>query len=127
MRGLWKRFCKEQPDIKTTRMNLRGKKNPISFSCFRDIFTRYLSNELSFRMPRTDTCQKCEELIKKTNDCERTLQNQSISPNSRLATQRTLRMHSDELNCHLDEAELRFAMIDYDMKVRCVEKRANDV
>ena len=51
MRGLWKRFNKKHPDSKSTRLKSTNKRCPISFSCFRNIFLKYLSYDLSFRLP----------------------------------------------------------------------------
>ena len=121
MRGLWKHFNKKHPDFKSTRLKSTNKRCPISFSCFRNIFLKYLSYDLSFRLPRTDTCQTCEELVRSQNECERTLKNPLVNELSKLDAERKLLSVRKTISGHLDEAELRFACLDYDMSIRCAQ------
>lgn len=122
MRALWRRFNKNHPRFKATRLKSENISQPISFSCFGNIFCKYLSDEYSFRLPRTDTCQTCDQLVKQQNDLERTLQNPGLSDISNLDIEAKLLTVQDKLSKHLNESELRYSCFDYDINVLAREQ-----
>ena len=67
MRKMWRDFVAENPNFKTNRSVSRNKGPVISFSTFRKIFRDDLSDVLSFRKARVDTCQYCNQTINKIN------------------------------------------------------------
>ena len=67
MRKMWRDFVAENPNFKTNRSVSRNKGPVISFSTLRKIFCEDLSDVLSFRKARVDTCQYCDQTINKIN------------------------------------------------------------
>ena len=68
MRKMWRDFVTENPNLKSTHLPLRNT-DPvnISFSTYRNIFHEDLSDLLSIRKARVDTCQFCDETFNKIN------------------------------------------------------------
>ena len=59
MRKMCRDFVAENPNFKSTRSPLRNKGPALSFSTFRNIFHKDLSDLFSFRKAWVDTCQFC--------------------------------------------------------------------
>ena len=109
MRKMWRDFVAENPNFKTNRSVSRNKGPVISFSTFRKIFREDLSDVLSFRKARVDTCQYCDQTINKINVLSQSLAN----PRPRAELQELKEAHA----AHLQESEVRFASMKYDMIV----------
>ena len=111
MRKMWREFVKENPNFKTNRSKLKNKGPVISYSAFRKIFNEDLSELLSFRKARVDTCQFCDSIDNKMKNLRLDINNGNVS-------------RADELEqlqekhvAHKLESEKRFACMKYDMVI----------
>ena len=109
MRKMWRDFVTENLHLKSTHSPLRNTGPVISFSTFRNISHEDLSDLLSFRKARVDTCQFCDEAINKIN-----ILSQSQGDPRRRAELKELR---EAHFAHCRESEIRFASMKYDMNV----------
>ena len=115
MRKIWGDFVTENPNSKSTRSPWRNTGPVISFSTFRNIFQKDLSDLFSFRKARVDTCQFCDETINKINILSQSQGDQRW----RLELTELREAHS----AHCKESEVRFASMIYDMNVLSNRKR----
>ena len=109
MRKMWRDFVTENPNLKSTHSPLKNTGPVISFSTFRNIFHEDLSDLLSFRKTKVDTCQFCDETINKIN-----ILSQSQGHPRRRAELKELR---EAHFAHCGESEVSFAPMKYDMNV----------
>ena len=63
--NMWTDFIAKHPDFKTSFACANRKGPGISYSKFREIFIEDLSDIISFRKARVDTCQLCDQYQKK--------------------------------------------------------------
>ena len=106
MRQMWVEFVRRNPELRTTRSRHKNKGPVISYSCFRNIFYQDLRKSLSFRKPRVDTCQTCDQTKKK------------IDSASGLEKQQLM----IKKLTHLRESEARYASMKYDIEVMSTKK-----
>ena len=96
---MWPDFVAENPNFQTNHSVSRNKGS----------FREDLSDVLSFRKARVDTCQYCDQTINKINVLSQSLTN----PRRRAQLQELKEAHA----IHLWESEVRFASMKYDMIV----------
>lgn len=116
MRRMWREFVEKYPEIKSTRLHHANNGPPISFSCFRNIFIKHLSEECSFRVAKIDTCQTCDTLTTKQQKIERDI---LLQANEETVKERELELLAvrTELEKHLKIGEGRYGALDYDIRV----------
>ena len=112
MHNMWTDFIAKHPDFKTSFACANRKGPGISYSKFREIFIEDLSDIISFRKARVDTCQLCDQYQKKMKqeavDCSR------------------LQRYADEQQEHLLENEVRFASLKYDVIILAKTRDRNE-
>lgn len=125
LRGIWKAFTSDYPDLKSNRLRKKNKGPSLSYSAFRNIFIRNMSHQYSFRKARVDTCQKCDVFSRKIKDLEKALTDRISSSSKRKKEGRTFKNSiklKTELRKHLEESEIRYGAIAYDTDVLAASK-----
>lgn len=113
MRQMWSQFLVQNPNLKTTSLRRKNKGPVISFSSFRNIFNSKLKDRLSFRKPRQDTCQRCDQIT-----CKMTkIRSQGRSHDSLHMENNEIAELTTERDSHLKESEIRFASLRYDVTI----------
>ena len=97
---MWTDSIAKHPDFQTSFACTNRKGPGISYSKFREIFIEDLSDIISFRKARVDTCQLCDQYQKKMKQ---------------EAVDSRLQEYTEEQKRHLLESEVRFASLKYDV------------
>ena len=102
MHNMWTDFIAKYPDFKTSFACTNRKGPGISYSTFQEIFIEDLSDIISFRKARVDTCQHCDQYQKK-------MKQEAVAGR--------LQQYAEEQERHLLESEVRFASLKYDVTI----------
>ena len=110
MHNMWTDFIAKHPGFKTSFACADRKGPGISYSKFREIFIEDLSDIISFRKARMDTCQLCDQFQKKMKQ---------------EAVDSRLQQYADEQQEHLLESEVRFPLLKYDVIILAKTRNRN--
>ena len=113
MRQMWLEFTSKNPDLKTS-LKRKNRGQVISYSAFRSLFNKELSDLLSFRKARQDTCQVCDQInnrLAKLIAARKKSRKNAHSYDDEICELKAQRLS------HQRESEVRFASLKYDVNI----------